>query len=95
MQSFFMCIIFDKIIAEIPADLPKTKRIKLGKEKIKELFKYDKTYPRWVQGAEWPVVDGKPLVFSHQKKAGRDDERVFYYFYDPETKEETVIMQMY
>jgi hypothetical protein len=87
--------IFDKIIAEIPADLPKTKRIKLGKEKIKELFKYDKTYPRWVQGAEWPIVDGKPLVFSHQKKAGRDDERVFYYFYDPETKEETVIMQMY
>ena len=87
--------IFDKIIAEIPADLPKTKRIKLGREKIKELFKYDKTYPRWVQGAEWPIVDGKPLVFSHQKKAGRDDERVFYYFYDPETKEETVIMQLY
>lgn len=87
--------IFDKIIAECPKDLSKTKRIAWGKARIKELFKYDKTYPRWIQDPEWPIINGKPLVFSHQKKAGKDDERVYYYFYDPDTKEETIITQMY
>lgn len=87
--------IFDKIIAECPKDLSRTKRIAWGKARIKELFKYDKTYPRWIQDPEWPIINGKPLVFSHQKKAGKDDERVYYYFYDPDTKEETVITQMY
>lgn len=87
--------IFDKIIAEAPADVSKTKRIEWGKARIKELFRYDKTYPRWVQSPEWPIVNGKPLVFSHQSKEKKDDERVFYYFYDPDTKEETVVEQMY
>ncbi|HIS37142.1 TPA: hypothetical protein IAC10_11035 [Candidatus Scatousia excrementigallinarum] len=87
--------ICNKIIAECPKDLSKTKRIAWGKARIKELFKYDKTYPRWIQDPEWPIINGKPLVFSHQKKAGKDDERVYYYFYDPDTKEETIITQMY
>ncbi len=87
--------ILDKIIAELPKDLSRTKQIAWGKAKIKELFRYDKTYPRWIQSPEWPIVNGKPLVFSHQRKAGKDDERTFYYFYDPDTKEETVITQMY
>ena len=33
--------IFDKIIAEVPKDLSKTKRIQWGKNKLKELFQYD------------------------------------------------------
>lgn len=85
--------IFQKIIAEIPQDFSKNKRIKLGKERVKALFKYDKTYPRWIQGAEWPIVNGKPLVFSHQEKAKDGDIRTYYYFYDEDTKEETVIEQ--
>ncbi len=44
--------IFDKIIAEVPKDLSKTKRIQWGKNKLKELFRYDKTYPRWIQDPE-------------------------------------------
>lgn len=87
--------IFDKIIEEVPKDLSKAKRIAYGKNRLKELFKYDKTYPRWVQAPEWPIVNGKPLVFSHQSKGKKDDERVYYYFYDPDTKEETIVMQMY
>lgn len=87
--------IFDKILAERPKELSKTKQITWGKAELKKLFRYDKTYPRWIQSPEWPIIEGKPLVFSHQKKAGKDDERVFYYFYDPETKAETVITQMY
>ncbi len=87
--------IFDKIIAEVPKDLSKTKRIQWGKNKLKELFKYDKTYPRWIQDPEWPIVDGKPLVFAHQQKAGKDDERTYYCFYDPETGTQTIITQSY
>ena len=85
--------IFQKIMDEIPQDLPKTKRIAMGKEKIKALFKYDKTYPRWVQSPEWPIVNGKPLVFSHQQKAKGGDIRTYYYFYDEDTEKETVIVQ--
>lgn len=87
--------IFDKLLEEVPKDLSKTKQIAWGKAKLKELFKFDKTYPRWIQGAEWPIIDGKPLVFSHQSKEKKEDERTYYYFYNPETKEQTVVMQMY
>ncbi len=85
--------ILQPIIDSIPKDLPKTKRIAMGKEKIKALFKYDKTYPRWVQSPEWPIVNGKPLVFSHQQKAKGGDIRTYYYFYDEDTEKETVIVQ--
>ena len=85
--------ILQPIIDSIPKDLSKTKRIAMGKEKVKALFKYDKTYPRWVQEAEWPIVNGKPLVFSHQQKAKGGDIRTYYYFYDPDTKEQTVVEQ--
>ena len=85
--------IFQQIINEIPQDLSKSQRIKLGKEKVKALFKYDKTYPRWIQDPEWPIVNGKPLVFSHQEKVKGDDFHTYYYFYDENTKEQTVIEQ--
>ncbi len=79
-------IIFQKILDEIPQNLSKTQRIKIGKEKIKELFRYDKTYPRWVQNPEWPIVNGKPLVFSHQEQMLNDNFHTYYCFYDEDTK---------
>lgn len=85
--------ILESIINSIPEDLSKTKRIAMGKEKIRELFRYDKTFPRWIQEAEWPIVNGKPLVFSHQERIKGDDWHVLYYFYDPDTKEQTVVEQ--
>lgn len=85
--------ILQTIIESIPKELSQTQRIKIGKEKVRALFKYDKSYPRWVQGAEWPIVNGKPLVFSHQEKAKGGDIRTYYYFYDEDTKEQTVIEQ--
>lgn len=85
--------ILEPLIESIPKDLSKTKRIAMGKEKIKALFRYDKSYPRWIQEAEWPFVNGKPLVFSHQERIKGDDWHVLYYFYDPDTKEQTVVEQ--
>ena len=87
--------LFDKILAERPKELSSTKQTEWGKAVLRKMFRYDKTYPRWVQDPEWPIVNGKPLVFSHQSKEKNGDERVYYYFYDPETKKETVITQIY
>ncbi len=87
--------IIDKLLTNLPQGLPKVKQIAWGKQKLKEMFRYDKTYPRWIQGAEWPIKNGQPLVFSHQKKLAKDDERVLYYFYDPQTKEEEIVEQLY
>jgi len=85
----------ERIISKAPADLSEDRKIKWCKERIKELFKYDSKPPRWVQEAEWPVVDGKPLVFREQSKEKDGDERVCFHFYDPDTKRETVVIQMY
>lgn len=85
--------VFQQIMDAIPQDISKAQQIKIGKEKIKELFRYDKTYPRWLQSPEWPIVNGKPLVFSHQKRVEGDDMRTLYYFYDPDTHEQTVVDQ--
>lgn len=85
----------NKIIVEAPKDLSKTNQKKWLKEKIKSLFRYDNKPPRWIQDPEWPIVDGKPLVFKSQTKENINDERVYYTFYNPETQEEKVIIQFY
>ncbi len=86
--------ILDFIVHEMPQGLSKSKRIALGKQRVKELFRYDKTYPRWIQGAEWPIVNGKPLVFSHQERDKTiGDDITKYYFYDPDTNEQVIVEQ--
>ena len=85
--------IFYKLIAEMPKDISHSKQIQWGKARIKELFRYDKSYPRWIQSPEWPIEDGKPLVFSHQSRVAKDDIRVHYHFYNPETGKEVIIEQ--
>ena len=83
------------IIASTPEGLSSAQKKKWLKEKIKILFRYDKSPPRWVQWPEWPIVNGKPLVFKSQTKTTLADERVWYTFYDLDTKEEIVIEQFY
>jgi len=86
---------FDVIIASAPEGLTEPQRKKWLKERIKSLFLYDKTYPRWIQSPEWPIVNGKPLVFRSQTKNTLEDERVWYTFYDPDTNQETIVMQFH
>jgi len=86
----------NEIINKIPDELKsKGQKIKWCKNKIKEYFKYDRSPPRWIQNAEWPIINGKPLVFRRQSKEGLNDEQIDYYFYDPDTKQETIITQFY
>lgn len=85
----------NNIINQAPKELTFKKQKIWIKNKIKEIFKFDMKPPKWVQDPEWPIVDGKPLVFKGQTKEKIDDERVYYTFYNPETKEEKVIIQFY
>jgi hypothetical protein len=87
--------VINNVIKEIPRDIKSKKdAVKWCKDKIKELFKYDKLPPRWIQNAEWPIIGGRPLRFKGQSEE-RNAEQVFYYFYDPDTGEETKITQLY
>ena len=79
----------------MPDGLSKTKKIQYCKEKIKELFRWEKSRPQWLQNCEWPFAsNGKPMVFKEQKKKKEGDFlKYFYYFYDPETGETAVVEQ--
>ena len=83
------------VISQIPEGLTKAKRIAWCKARLKELFRYDKSPPRWIQSAEWPILGGKPLVFRKQINNKADNERVDYIFYCPETGEEHIVTQWY
>lgn len=85
----------NKIIEETPKEISKTNQKKWLKDRIRSIFRYDSKPPRWIQDPEWPIVNGTPLVFKGQTKEEKDDERVYYYFYNPDTKEEKVIIQFY
>ena len=91
--------LLDELLEEIPAELSKSKRIKLYREKVKGLFPLtDKKYPRWVQEAEWPLApSGKPMRFVEQKKAkGKayaEAMLTYYIFEDVDTGEQRIVEQ--
>lgn len=44
---------------------------------------------------QWPIINGKPLVFKEQCKERKESELDKFFFYDPETGEETTVEQYY
>lgn len=78
------------IVNSAPLGLSKEKNKQWCKSKIKELFKYDKKPPEWVQEPEWPIVNGEPLIFKHKTE---DGSKISYYFYNFKTQEEVEIIQ--
>ena len=86
-----------EVYEKIPVELKsKTARIKWAKQRIKELFRCENRPPRWVQSSQWPFdKEGNPMVFLYQKSAGKDDERVFYYFRDETTGEVVEIVDFW
>lgn len=84
-----------KLVESAPEGLTEAQKLKWCKDQLKTLFKYDSKPPRWVQSAEWPIIDGKPLVFRNQSKERTESELVKFFFYDPETGEETIVEQYY
>jgi hypothetical protein len=73
----------------VPSDgaLSDTQKKKLIKERLKEYFKFVEKPPKWIQGPDWPIRDGKPLVFVGQLPIDTPelfhDKGAAYLFYDP------------
>lgn len=69
-----------EIIEKLPPELSLTQKIKLCREKIRQQFHITgNKYPRWVQSAEWPIVNGEPARYSGYERTG---DRVRYLFED-------------
>lgn len=86
--------IFESLMGQLPESMPKTKRIKEFRNRLKEMFYVEgNKYPRWIQESEWPLSKtGKPTKFLRQKSKG---EVSCYYFLDVDTNEEIEVMQAY
>lgn len=73
----------------VPTDdgLSETKKTKIIKDRLKELFKYLDKPPKWIQSPDWPIRDGKPLIFIGQLSVDAPelfhDRGAAYLFYDP------------
>ena len=91
--------VIEALLESLPADLPKAKRVKLFKEKVKELFPTAAgKWPRWVQSVEWPLgANGKPMRFVEQKRRkGKEYANMLYtqyFFEDVDTGEQRIIDQ--
>ena len=60
----------EHIIPLFPETMPKTRRIKETKARIRQEFKTEKGYPCWVQSSEWPLgKDGKPMTYVKKANA--------------------------
>ena len=71
------------------------------RQKLDQEFVALKSRPRWIQGPEWPVYDGKPMIFvgqwdirvSEHEEIFHDDTSI-YLFIAPKA-EPKVILQQY
>ena len=91
--------LLEDLMESLPENLSKTKKIKLYKERVKELFHIEpKKYPRWVQDPEWPLgEDGVPMKFiaQNRKKDGRYEACLFteFIFEDVKTGKQITVEQ--
>lgn len=80
-------------------DLSDTKKSKFIKERLKELFKYLDKPPKWIQSPDWPIREGKPLVFFGQIPINAPelfhDTGAAYLFYDPVKGDFETVAQFY
>ncbi len=73
----------------LPKDesLSESKKSKIIKERIKEQFRFVSKPPAWVQSGDWPIRNGKPLVFIGQIPIDAPDlfhdSGAVFLFYDP------------
>jgi len=79
------------LINSAPNQLTAAQKLEWGKAKVKELFKYVDKKPNWIQEPDWPIIDKRPLIFTHQETVQDGFEK--YYFYDERTSKEVIIEQ--
>ena len=55
-----------------------SENVKILKAKIKEIFRYDKNPPEWIQEPDWQCRNGKPMIFREQYDITGGCRYVFY-----------------
>jgi hypothetical protein len=66
------------------------------RERLLKEFRFASQPPEWIQSPEWPVVNGKPLVFLGQLEVEHyfHDEAAVFVFHDPDTGECQTVIQV-
>ena len=83
--------VVEEIITEALKKPTKKERVSAAKRMIKERFHVkEKEWPRWIQGAEWPMGRRSPMKFERTEKM---NEGRIYYFIDADTGEQRKIIQ--
>ena len=82
---------FANTMAKAPKELKSKEKDEWFRNEIRGLFTWDEKKPSWIQPPEWPIVDNVPYIFSHQATAKEGYE--CYYFYDPNDKTKTVVIE--
>lgn len=84
--------ILEKLMSQLPIEMGRTERVRVFKAQLKQEFHIEgQKYPRWLQEAEWPFSNGKPMRFLYQKNKNQEVKQ--YFFEDVDTKELRIIEQ--
>jgi hypothetical protein len=65
--------------------------------KIKEMFRYATKPPCWIQSPEWPILNGRPLVFLCQQDINNyfHDKATVYIFFDELSEKIETVLQVF
>lgn len=84
--------VLEELLNNIPEGLSMDQQINWYRSQVKEIFHItSNNYPRWIQDAEWPINNSRPMRFVSQEKAS--SEGVYYIFEDVETGEIRKVFQ--
>lgn len=85
--------LLQQLVLEAMSISPKTKRIKVLREKLKETFHVtDQNRPHWIQGGEWPMGKNSPMQYIGCTKS---KDGISYTFRDVDTNAIRTIDQYY
>ena len=89
VEAFAQTIVFEVY----NSNLKMGERKQLAKQRIREAFHIEeRNYPRWIQGAEWPMGKSTPMRYINRKRTG---DLVTFTFEDVDTQEIRNIKQFY
>lgn len=76
----------DSVLTDAP-DMNKTALKKWLRARLRELFRYTSRPPRWLQAADWPIRNGRPLLFIGQAtvKNYYSEDAAVYLFHDADS----------
>ena len=88
---------FSELVAAFPGE--REEFVQHARKNLRDWFRAVNAYPVWVQEAEWPFSNGRPMVFVGQidVPAGKGlfhDDAAFYVFWDPETGDTREVIQV-